>query len=258
MSSANVMSAIGSLASSWTATNSLCSVTILTSPAEPPSLRALGEVSALPETMGADFLIITEQGLVGVQRKEINDLVASIRGDRIARELGQSTALTRMVLIVEGDWRWTRTGESGAVPGLLKAQYDGFCLSVQHHGWWVLTAESMADTGRMVRQVESWWAKGSHDSLYQRPKSRAAWGDWRNREWAVHLLQGFEGVGVGLAGAIYDQLGVPLLFTCTEADLISIPGVGKPTARKILAALDNDGMLLKKDTGERTNDDNGP
>ena len=216
-------------------------MTILVSPAEPPSLRSLGATSPLPETLGADFLIVTEGGFVGVQRKEVRDLVASIRGDRIARELGQSSGVVKMVLIVEGDWGWTRTGESSAVPGLLKAQYDGFCLSIQHHGWWILDSRSMDDTKRMVGQIESWWAKGNHASLYQRPKSRAAWGTHRNREWGIHFLQGVDGIGTGLAGAIYDRYGVPLRWTVDEDAMMQVEGIGRVKARKIIGCLEGDG-----------------
>jgi ERCC4-type nuclease len=219
-------------------------MTILVSPAEPAALRKIGPTSPLPETLGADFLIVTEHGFVGVQRKEVRDLVASIRGDRIARELGQSGGLLRMVLIVEGDWAWDRIGSSRTVPGLLKAQYDGFCLSIQSHGWWVLTSETMTDTARLIGQVDSWWQKPNHGSLYQRPKSRALWGTHRNREWGVHLLQSFDGIGVDLAGRIYDHFdGVPLRLTCTMADLMVIPGVGKGRAARIMAALDTDEMV---------------
>lgn len=221
-------------------------MTILVSPAEPKALYTVGEVSSLPETMGADFLTLTGQGWVGIQRKEVRDLVASIRGDRIARELGQSTSLHRMVLIVEGDWDWSRTGESRRVPGFLRAQLDGFLLSVQHHGWWHLTSVSVADTARQVPQIASWFAKGSHASLAHRPKSRALWGTHANREWAVHLYQSFDGIGVEMAGRLYDQLGVPLRWTITEADLLAVPGIGPGRARKILEALpqvDTDAMV---------------
>lgn len=213
-------------------------MTILVSGAEPAELRKIGETSGLPEQYGCDFLLVTPDGFAGVQRKEVRDLVASVRGDRIARELGQATSLVRLVLVVEGDWGWNRTGESRAVPGFLRAQYDGFCLSVQHHGWWVLTSDSMAGTARLVRQVESWFQKASHTSLFQRPKSRGVWGTSTNRDWSVHLLQGFDGVGVDVAGNVYDHFGgVPLQWTCTEEELRKVDKVGKVRAKKMIEAL---------------------
>lgn len=215
--------------------------TILRSPAEPKGvLRTVGDVSSLPEQFGADWIIVTEHGLVGVQRKEVRDLVASIRGDRIARELGQSSALHQMVLIVEGDWQWdTRTPgiPSRRCDGMLKAQYDGFCLSIQHAGWWVLTSASMADTARMIGQIGSWFEKGRHDTLRTRPKSRALWGTYSNRDWACHWWQAIDGIGVTQAYALFDAVGVPVGWTVTEEELLAVPGIGPGRAKKILAAL---------------------
>lgn len=214
-------------------------MTILVSPAEPPNLRAIGETSGLPEQYGADFLVTSSGGLVGIQRKEVRDLVASLRGDRIARELGQSTALVRCVLVVEGDWEWTRTGESRAVPGFLRAQYDGFCLSIQNHGWWILTSDSMAGTARLVQHVASWFQKGNHSSLHGRPNHRGMWGTASNRDWAVHLLQSFDGIGVEQAGRIWDHFeGVPLAWTVDKDAMMAVPGIGPGRADKLMGALE--------------------
>ena len=214
-------------------------MTILVSPAEPAPLRKLGETSALCETLGADFLIVTGDGFVGVQRKEVRDLVASLRGDRIARELGQSTSLRQTILVVEGDWKWQASGESRTVPGFLRAQYDGFLLSIQHHSWWVATSDSMAGTARLVRQVESWFQKTKHNSLAARPNHRGAWGTTRNRDFAVHLLQSFDGIGVEQAGRIYDHFGgVPLAWTVDKDEMMRVAGIGPGRVAKLLDALE--------------------
>ena len=214
-------------------------MTILVSPAEPATLRKIGETSALCETLGADFLIPTSGGLVGIQRKEVRDLVASLRGDRIARELGQSAALVRCVLVVEGDWGWGRNGESRTVPGFLRPQYDGFCLSIQNHGWWICTSDSMAGTARLVKQIESWFQKTSHTSLAGRPNHRGAWGTTRNRDFAVHLLQSFDGIGVEQAGRIWDHFqGVPLAWTVDKDEMMRVAGIGPGRVAKLLDALE--------------------
>lgn len=211
---------------------------LLVSPAEPPALRKLGTVSATPETVGADFLFPTQHGLVGVQRKEVRDLVASVHGDRIARELGQSTDLYRMVLLVEGDWEWQPSGDSRVCPGFSRAQYDGLMLSFQEIGWYVMTSVDLADTMQVLGRIQRWFEKADHTSLRQRPKSRAPWGSHLNREWGMFWWQSFDGIGVGMAGVLYDHVGVPACWTVSEAELLAIAGVGKRRAKKILDALD--------------------
>jgi ERCC4-type nuclease len=211
---------------------------ILVSPAEPPAIRKHFEVSSLCEQYGADFLFTSPAGMVGVQRKEVRDLVASIRDDRIARELGQSRPLAKMVLVVEGDWKWGRDGGSKRVEGFTRPQFDGLMLSFQHHGWWVLHTLSMADTVRTLRRAVSWFGKENHDSLVARPKPSSPWGSGNNRDWAAHLLQSFDGLGVRTAHAIYDHFGkAPLAWTVTERQLLDVPGVGKQRARTLILSL---------------------
>lgn len=222
---------------------------ILVSPAEPAAIRRHFEVSSLCEQQGADFLFSSPAGMVGVQRKEVRDLVASIRDDRIARELGQSRQLARMVLVVEGDWKWRRDGESGRVEGFTRPQFDGLMLSFQHHGWWVLHTLSMADTVRTLKRAVSWFGKENHDSLIARPKPSAPWGNGHNRDWAIHLLQSFDGLGVKTAGAIFDHFGkAPLAWTVTEKDLLAVPGVGKQRASTLVTSLDMDGATCPEST----------
>jgi len=108
---------------------------IFVSPAEPSAIRTHFEVSSVCEQHGADFMFSSPHGMIGVQRKEVRDLVASIRDDRIAREIGQSRQLAQLVLIVEGDWKWKRNNESGRVDGFTRQQFDGLMLSFQSHGW---------------------------------------------------------------------------------------------------------------------------
>lgn len=213
---------------------------VLCSPAEPLQIRKQFEVSSLCEQHGADFLFSSPHGMIGVQRKEVRDLVASIRDDRIARELGQSRQLAQMVLIVEGDWKWGRDGGSRRVEGFTRPQFDGLMLSFQHHGWWVMHTLSIPDTIRTIRRLTSWFSKETHDSLISRPKPSAQWGSGRNRDWATHLLQSFDGLGVKTAQAIYDHFGeAPLAWTVTEQDLLAVPGVGKQRASTLIMSLNS-------------------
>jgi ERCC4-type nuclease len=216
---------------------------LLCAPSEPPSLRSLGTVSPLCEQNGMDFLWTAHDGTwVGAQRKEVRDLVASIRGDRIARELGQAEGLTHCVLIVEGDWGWNAAGQSARCRGFQRAQLDGILISIQvEHGWKVLHSTSLADTARLLARLDGWFAKPTHGSLSRRPKPRSnevRWGGAGHRATGIHILQSFDRVGPKAAGAIFDHFGrVPLALGCTEAELLAVPGVGSDTVKRIREAL---------------------
>lgn len=217
---------------------------MLCSPAEPKPFLALnadGEYSTLPETYGVDFLWFSQGNTCGAQRKTCADLIASIRGDRIAREMAQMKELHRAVLIIEGEWRWGHDGAAnlkGYDHKFLRAQYDGIVMSMQANGIWVLTSPSIGGTIKLLAQLEGFMTREKHDSLFVRPKSRGLWGTWRDRDWAIHLLQSFPGISVGMAGTLYDAIGLPLRWTCTEEEVRAIPGYGPKRAHALIGALD--------------------
>lgn len=215
---------------------------ILTSAAEPPSLRALGPYSPLCEQNGMDFLIPDAKGeFHGAQRKECRDLVASLRGKdaRLSRELGMSEHLASATLIIEGDWRWDAQGRSRRARGWDQPQLEGLIMSIMHeHGWFVREVKNMAGTAELLRRMESWHAKTSHGSLLRRPKPEKMWGEDGHRATGIHILQSIDGNGPGVGGAIFDHFGrVPLAWTCTREEMKAVPGVGPNKVEKMFSAL---------------------
>ena len=70
-----------------------------------------------------------------------------------------------------------------------------------------------------------------------RPKPQTVWGNRNDRDFGIHLIQSFDGIGPGVAGAIFDKFGVPLKWTINLDDLESVPGVGKKRAAKMWRTL---------------------
>lgn len=213
------------------------------SPAEHhPLLSGLGECSSECEVRGVDFMWLGHGGLWGAQRKEVHDLIAS-RGDRLPRELGQMTGsdLVQCFLIVEGDTTGEYIAASAHSAGMDRAQWVGMQMSLRlEYNVGVICTTSIADTAETLRRMESWSQKATHGSLQQRSKSRATWGTHRSREWGIHVLQSFDGLSVGRAGAIYDHFGtVPLAWTC-DWDQVKVSGVGPKTVKGLKEALNGE------------------
>lgn len=214
---------------------------MLVSAAEPASLRAIGQYSPLPEQYGADFLIPCPVGMVGVQRKEIHDLIASRADGRLARELAQMKQLDIAILLVEGRLRWTPDGQlSTSRSKWTRAMHLGLLFSIQSSGIWVNSSTDLGDSKEYLTCLESWFQKETHKGIMTRPKPQTAWGQRTDRDWAVHVIQSFDGIGPGVAGAIFDKFGLPLKWTVSESDLQTVPGVGKKRAGKIWSVLNGD------------------
>lgn len=215
-------------------------------PTEPLPIRALGRVHSLPEKRGVDILFAAGGRMVGIQRKEIHDLVASVHDGRLHREAQmirgclEGGRLGIAVLVVEGWPTWTLDGE-WIERGWkwTRRQHRGLLWSVRAKGIWVETTADVHDTADLCRDLEKWAAKDRHSSLDRRPGPAGMWGKATTRDYALHVLQGFDGVGPELAGRIVDHFGrLPIGWLVTADDLEEVSGIGKVRAKRLIGALE--------------------
>lgn len=210
---------------------------MLIAPSEPASLRTLGTYSPLPESLGCDFLVPCPSGMVGIQRKEIHDLIASRADGRLARELAQMKQLDIAILLVEGRLRWTSDGVlSTSRSKWTRSQHLGLLFSVQSGGVWINSSESIQESREYLLQLEKWFMKTTHKGLMTRPKPQTIWGDRQDRDWAIHTIQSVDGVGPEMAGRIFDMYGLPFTMTVSVEDLLKVDGIGRKRAEKIVRA----------------------
>lgn len=217
---------------------------ILVSPAEPPTLRAIGESNSLSETYGADILITGYEKLIGIQRKQFpGDFLSSLSDGRLQTSLQKLTQCTMGLLVLEGKPAWSYTGalmgySYGQGRTYTRNHLRALLFSVQSElGIATQWTDSITDTIELVRDLENWAQKDEHDTLYTRPNLRKPDTvrkiDKRYR--AAWVLQGVEGLGYTRACAIYDHFGrLPLQWDVTEKELMKVPGVGKGTVKRMI------------------------
>lgn len=227
---------------------------MLVSPTEPQIFQSLGKTSLVPEEYGVDFMFSSEVfGLVGIQRKEIRDFVASVKDGRLSKELGQMKRLGLSLLVLEGRPQWTNDGLLTQTPTQWRmSQHLGTLWSVQLSGCWIATTTSAQETCTLISAFMRWTAKPRHIALESRPGPASdEWGKVGNREWALHLLQGFRGIGPIQAAAIYDHFGgVPFMWGVGVLDLMDVPGIGEKRAEQLIGALNGTVDLgIGKETG---------
>jgi DNA excision repair protein ERCC-4 len=222
-------------------------VTILISPTEPEQVRVLGNVSSTPEKYGADYLWFSPPlGMVGVQRKEINDFVRSVYDGRLGKEAPLLQTLEVPVLMVEGKIEYIgehlslKTGSSR----FTRAQFLGTLWSLQSSGLWVVYTNSLTETIESLSLLRRWSMKQKHGSL----RTRAAkdivdsYGLRSSRAWQIHILQGFPGFGAERAERTIQHFGkLPLALT---EDLTEVEGVGPKLQQRVVDLLDTRRALL--------------
>jgi ERCC4-type nuclease len=217
--------------------------TVFLSPTEHDLKRILPDAiySSLCEANGCDILALTSRGFLGIQRKTLADLEQSFRDGRLSVQIAQlhaSTILcTRLVVIELDRTRITTDGKgfidsSLTVAGLRTLAFKLF-LNDAHY----IESSNIGDTCSIIEGFASYLERDRADLLIRPKPGGNAWGTRSNRDWGVHILQSFPGIGPRTAGLIYDTLGVPFKWTVTEKDLTAIPGIGRTTAQRLLSAL---------------------
>lgn len=175
-----------------------------------------------------------------MQRKEINDLVASVADGRLAREMAMMKRLSVAVLVVEGKPSWTMDGSlisKGFGKPWTRRQHRGLLWSVREKGVWVEWTDGAEDTVVACRELEAWVRKGKHGSLERRPGPESVWGQLTNRDYARHVVMGLPGVGPELAGRIVDTFGMPFGWKVSVEELMTVNGIGRKKAESMLKAL---------------------
>ena len=200
-----------------------------------------GEVSLLPERMGCDMVWRARGKWWGVQRKEIADFIASVQDGRLAKEIAQMKNLPLKVVIIEGRIQWTTDGKlviKKRHTSITKRQFLGMQFSLASQGVSVIWTESAYETAEVTRALADWSMKDRHNSMMRRPGPQTPWGSVTDEDWALHLLQSFDGLGLEKARALKKHFGgVPMNWACTEEELRDVPGIGKVLAARLIGAL---------------------
>lgn len=210
---------------------------MIVSPTEPKVLRDLGRVDLLPENYGCDFLYATKIGFVGVQRKEISDLVASVQTGRLQNQLAKMKQLERGVVLIEGEVRWTNEDILVGNSYWTLSQHLGVLWSIQLDNFWIASTSSLQHTTKWLALFGRWLALNKTEGLVNRQKVKSSWGTKDSRDWVIGVLSQFDGINHVLAGRIYDTLGVPFKWTVTADELTAVDGIGKKKAERMIRCL---------------------
>lgn len=206
-------------------------------------------ISSIPEEKGADILIYSIEGLLGIQRKEVpHDFLSSVIDGRMARETSLLAECCQFrVVLGEGAFRYFPDGSvATGVPKGVKAFQRFTESSIRKiifdikliKGVDVDFTKDLADTIKYIKTAHEYLTGTKHVGLFQRPKAQGAWGSPTSRELHSWILQGFPGVGPGLADAILRHFKrMPIRWDCSYNDLLKVSKIGAGRARKLWLTL---------------------
>jgi len=240
---------------------------VLLSPTEAALAEKLKDeaiVSSLPEQKGADVLIYSKQGLIGLQRKEVpNDFLASFTDGRMAREtslLAESCKFSRVV--AEGKFRFWPDGRvlTGKINPRTKkpepsrftrAHIYGMIFDIEFiKGIPVDWTDDIDSTVSYIRSLINFTSREKHLGLYTRPSAKGNWFVPTTKDIDLWLLQAFEGIGPTTADKIVQHFSgrIPVRWTCTLEELVGVPGLGRKKAGRLWESLPASEPVLKPET----------
>ena len=225
------------------------STRVLLAPTENALAEKLGDLaitSSIPEQKGADILIYSKPGLVGIQRKEVpHDFISSMTDGRLTRETGLLIEKCAFSLVIgEGKFRYfpDKSLDTGRKEPsrFKKSQVTGMLLDiVLVRGIPILFTDDIDDTVTFIKTVVDFTKTDKHLGLYARPNVKGAWYVPTSEEIHLWLLQGFPGVGAQLAENIIEHFGgkMPIAWTCTIEELMQVPKIGEGKASEMFRLL---------------------
>jgi len=231
--------------------------TYLLSPSEVRLTELFGSaaiVSTIPEQKGADILIYTRLGLMGIQIKEVpNDFLASLSDGRLARETSMLAACDFRLLLMRGRFKYWPDGRV-SLPGrregsrFTEKQVRGILFSIKYvKGIDYDYVDDYEDIVSYIKHLDQWIDKEEHLAMFSRPGGpKGAWVVPSAEEVQSWLLQGFEGIGPAIANSIIDHFnGLPLAWTCTSKELMSVPKLSPKRAQYLWNFLPRSGAPIE-------------
>ncbi len=202
--------------------------------------------TCLVETLGyGDVAMLGHNNLtVGIEIKEADDLLASMRSGRLFEQVsGMIGFYDQPILLVYGYLSWHNDGTLRTKVGLRESppwpnytSLMGAMLSLGACG--VLTPPWQRDEGdaaEMICRIYTWFNKEEHHSLTKRARP-FMFGNAESLR-AMHIVTGIPRVDAGIARRLLTHFGTPLaVLSASEQELLAVKGIGPKLAHIIYEA----------------------
>ena len=178
----------------------------LLSPSESSLAKKLGDtaiVSSLPEEKGADILIYSKHGLLGIQRKEVpSDFISSFTDGRMTRatSLMQDSCKFRR-LVCEGKFKYWPDGtvHIGMAKGgkriptrFTRNHIHGMLNDIEFaKDIMIRWTDDIDDTVLYIKSLVRYLEAGKHLGLYTRPSAKGTWYVPTAKDIQLWVLQSF-------------------------------------------------------------------
>ena len=207
---------------------------------EPKRIRELFE-DRIEVPMNFDFMLYTESGKVGIERKKVpGDLISSVEDGRLGREiLAMREECNISIVLLHGVIRYNkngmvRLGKRTSYHWTDKGMRNLFRTIQYVEGCYLEQAKNNVELVQVVEDLQEYFDKRDHTSLKNRPRIQTNWIVPSYGERVIHFYNGLPGVGINGAKKIYDKFPNPMqLYSASVEEIMEIPRIGRATATRI-------------------------
>jgi len=198
---------------------------------------------SVTEYCGADMLLTTNRGVVGIQRKKFpQDFLASIQDGRLSKEFAQLREFVDFpILLLEGKPRYKDTMllNGRRVSYYSKAGFRNLCRSIEFmEGCYIQWSDNLLDTIKVLKEIQSYFDSGKHLSLRNRPALEPSLLYLSYTDRYLYWLQGLPNIKITRAIKLAKVFKAPIeLLNAEISDLTEIPGIGNGIAKGIYSFL---------------------
>jgi len=194
------------------------------------------------QNFGADYLILSKEFRIGIERKEVNDFITTIVGEGTHTINNQmyklSTHFNRAILLLEGDLMRAISNRDvsrnfifAVMAGIIIKRSDRGCKGAVS----IIQTDTIFDTALLIKSLHKRIKRGD---MIRLPKLEPIRFDTNN--YSMALLSAIPGVGHSRAKLSMKEFKtLKNVFNATKKELISIKGIGKETVNNLNNILNN-------------------
>jgi ERCC4-type nuclease len=191
------------------------------------------------ENYGVDYLV----GNAGIQRKAIDDFIASIMDNRLYKEILQSESLGQTFLLLEGQIKtlpngalWTKSNRWRVRTFTTQTLLKNIIRLQVEKGWKFLYSPSLQETPTVI---SAWYVTITSEAggLGKSKRGAPSWNDKNNSaNWMAYMMQSIPGLGPKTADRLVKMYPDPVTLNLTREQLLAVEGVGPGTVNMIFRA----------------------
>ena len=180
---------------------------------------------------------------IGVEIKETNDLLSSLRSGRLFEQTAKMlTDYTTAILLIYGYLGWgtsgvlrTDSGEKPSPPWPNLKSLNGALLSIASGGVIIpVIQRDPKGVALYLVQAYNWFQKAEHKGLLTRQQNFSLGHDQLA---ALHIVTGIPHISAALGRRLLEAFGTPMaIMAADEKQLMEVKGIGKKLAGIIFEA----------------------